>query len=102
MSTVIAFIAGAFLSGVALVIVFGALHLEAEENAYRKGYEDGGAAMRKTAKVLCQTEHKSQTKLFMVDITGECSCCGATVVRNQYGRDECCPECDAELDWSEE
>lgn len=41
MSTVIAFIGGAFLSGVALAIVFGALHLEAEEKAYQRGYEDG-------------------------------------------------------------
>ena len=41
MSTVIAFVAGAFLSGAVLAIVFGALHLEAEEKAYRRGFEDG-------------------------------------------------------------
>ena len=41
MSTVIAFTAGVFLSGVVLAIVFGDLYLEAEEKAYRKGYEDG-------------------------------------------------------------
>ena len=41
MSTAIAFIAGAFLSGVVLALVFGSLHLEAEEKAYRRGFEDG-------------------------------------------------------------
>lgn len=41
MSTVIAFIGGAFLSGVVLALVFGSLHLEAEEKAYQRGYEDG-------------------------------------------------------------
>ena len=41
MNTVIAFIGGSFLSGVVLAIVFGALHLEAEEKAYQRGYEDG-------------------------------------------------------------
>lgn len=36
-----AFIVGAFFSGTVLTLVFGALHLEAEEKAYRKGYHDG-------------------------------------------------------------
>jgi hypothetical protein len=36
-----AFIIGAFFSGTVLTIVFGAFHLEAEEKAYKQGYEDG-------------------------------------------------------------
>lgn len=36
-----AFIIGTFSGGTLLSIVFGALHLEAEEKAYRKGYADG-------------------------------------------------------------
>ena len=36
-ATVIAFVAGAFLSGV----VFVSLHLEAEEKADRRGFEEG-------------------------------------------------------------
>ena len=36
-----AFITGVFLSGSALSLVFGALHLDAEEKAYQKGYSDG-------------------------------------------------------------
>lgn len=36
-----AFIIGVFSSGTVLSIVFGALHLEAEEKAYWKGYADG-------------------------------------------------------------
>lgn len=35
-------------------------------------------------------------------VYGECECCGAEVSRSQYGRDEYCEECGAELDWSEE
>lgn len=41
MATVIAFVLGAFLSGVTLALVFGALHLEAEEKTYWEGYRDG-------------------------------------------------------------
>ena len=40
-ATVMAFVIGAFLSGVVLALVFGSLHLEAEEKAYRRGFEDG-------------------------------------------------------------
>ena len=36
-----AFIIGVFSGGTVLSIVFGALHLEAEETAYRRGYHDG-------------------------------------------------------------
>ena len=36
-----AFIIGAFFSGIVLSLAFGAIHLDAEEEAYRKGYEDG-------------------------------------------------------------
>lgn len=41
MTTVFAFCFGAFLSGIVLAIVFGELHLEAEEKAYQRGYADG-------------------------------------------------------------
>lgn len=37
----IGFFVGALLSGTVLAIVFGALHLDAVEVAYRKGYRDG-------------------------------------------------------------
>lgn len=40
-----AFIIGVFFSGSALSLVFGAIHLDAEEEAYRKGYENGIKAM---------------------------------------------------------
>ena len=40
MTTVFAFCFGAFLSGITLAIVLGALLLEAEEKAYKKGFED--------------------------------------------------------------
>lgn len=36
-----AFVIGAFCSGTVLAIIFGALHLEAEEKAYLNGYRDG-------------------------------------------------------------
>ena len=36
-----AFIVGMLGTGTILSIVFGAIHLDAEEEAYRKGYEDG-------------------------------------------------------------
>lgn len=57
-------------------------------------------AKKKVAKVIYRYEQQKHTKPFL-DIIGECSCCGATVVRNQYGADEECFECGAELDWSE-
>lgn len=37
----IGFFVGVFLSGTVLALVFGALHLEAEEKVYWKGYTDG-------------------------------------------------------------
>ena len=36
----IGFLIGVFLSGTVLALVFGALHLDAAEEAYRKGYYD--------------------------------------------------------------
>lgn len=36
-----AFIIGVFASGFVLALVFGALHLDAEEEAYWNGYRDG-------------------------------------------------------------
>jgi hypothetical protein len=56
---------------------------------------------RKTAKAIYQYEQQKFVPPFL-DIIAECSNCGATVVRNLYGKDEYCPECDAELDWSVE
>lgn len=41
MTPFVAFLVGAFASGIVLSLVFGALHLDAEEEAYRKGYHDG-------------------------------------------------------------
>ena len=41
MTPFIAFLIGMFCSGTVLALVFGALHLEAEEKAYKKGYYDG-------------------------------------------------------------
>ena len=41
MSGVIGFCLGAFVAGITCLILFGALHLEAEEIAYRRGYHDG-------------------------------------------------------------
>ena len=40
MSGVIGFCLGAFVAGVTCLILFGAIHLEAEEIAYRRGYHD--------------------------------------------------------------
>lgn len=40
-----AFVIGAFFSGIVLSLAFGAIHLDAEEEAYRMGYEDGIKAM---------------------------------------------------------
>lgn len=37
----IGFFVGAFFAGTVLAIIFGALHLEAEEKAYQKGYAAG-------------------------------------------------------------
>ena len=36
-----AFIVGAFFSGIVLSLTFGAIHLDAEEEAYQRGYADG-------------------------------------------------------------
>lgn len=41
MTPFVAFLVGAFASGIVLSLVFGAFHLEAEEKAYQKGYADG-------------------------------------------------------------
>ena len=41
MTPFFAFIIGAFSSGIVFSVVFGSLHLEAEERAYQKGYSDG-------------------------------------------------------------
>ena len=41
METVIAFIIGLFTGALVVAIVFGSFHLEAEERAYKKGFEDG-------------------------------------------------------------
>ena len=41
MTPFVAFLVGAFASGIVLSLVFGALHLEAEEKAYQRGYADG-------------------------------------------------------------
>lgn len=41
MTTIFAFCFGAVLSGIVLALVFGSLYLEAEEKAYKRGYEDG-------------------------------------------------------------
>jgi hypothetical protein len=41
MTTVFAFCFGVVISGITLAIVFGELYLEAEEKAYKRGYEDG-------------------------------------------------------------
>ena len=56
---------------------------------------------RKTAKAIYQYEQQKFVPPFL-DIIAVCSWCGATVVRNQYGADEECFECGAELDWSVE
>ena len=40
MTPFVAFLIGTFGSGFVLAIVFGALHLEAREEAYLKGYND--------------------------------------------------------------
>ena len=32
---------------------------------------------------------------------GYCSNCGGIVMRSQYGIDEECPNCDADIDWQE-
>ena len=45
MTPFVAFLIGTFGSGFLLALVFGAIHLDAEEEAYRKGYEDGIKAM---------------------------------------------------------
>lgn len=37
----IGFLIGTFVSGTVLALVFGALHLEAREDMYWKGYYDG-------------------------------------------------------------
>lgn len=37
----IGFLIGSLLTGTVLAIMFGALHLDAEEEAYRRGYHDG-------------------------------------------------------------
>lgn len=37
----IGFFVGAFFAGTVLAIMFGALHLDAEEEAYWNGYRDG-------------------------------------------------------------
>lgn len=42
-----AFVLGAFVALVTLSLVYGALVLEAEEQAYRKGVEDGRKESRK-------------------------------------------------------
>lgn len=46
MTTVFAFCFGAFLSAIVLALVFGSLHLEAEEKAYKRGYEDGKRSVK--------------------------------------------------------
>jgi predicted amidophosphoribosyltransferase len=61
----------------------------------------GGRVMGKVAKVLFPEARETERRPF-TEITGVCSCCGALVSRNQYGFDEECPECGADLDWSEE
>ena len=55
----------------------------------------------KIAKVLGQFEKENKQKLFIEDVYGACELCGELVCRNQYGADEYCPSCGAELDWSE-
>lgn len=55
----------------------------------------------KIAKVIFQ-ESREANKTWGTEHRGITSCCGELVFRNQYGRDENCPECGAELDWSEE
>lgn len=57
--------------------------------------------MNKKAKVLYQETLPIEYKPFTETI-GICSCCGYMVSRNQYGFDEVCLECGAELDWGEE
>lgn len=41
MTPFVAFLIGVFASGFVLALVFGALHLDAEEEAYWNGYRDG-------------------------------------------------------------
>ncbi len=41
MTPFVAFLVGTFGSGTVLALVFGALHLEAEEKAYQRGFKDG-------------------------------------------------------------
>ena len=41
METVVAFIIGLFIGALVVSIVFGSFHLESEERAYKKGFEDG-------------------------------------------------------------
>lgn len=41
METVIAFIIGLFIGALVVAIVFGSFYLEAEERAYKKGFEYG-------------------------------------------------------------
>ena len=46
MSGVVGFFLGAFIAGITCLIFFGALHLEAEEKAYKRGYADGKAGVK--------------------------------------------------------
>lgn len=46
-------------------------------------------------------QHK-RTNFFDTEyIVGYCSNCGAEVTRSVYGRDDECPNCDADIDWQE-
>ena len=51
------------------------------------------------AKVIYQSDHQTCAKPFC-ETDGLCGNCWGLVSRNQYGFDEVCPECGAELDWS--
>lgn len=48
-------------------------------------------AKRKIAKVINQRTWDLNVKPFQMTY-GECSCCGATVSRSQYGLDEYCDD----------
>lgn len=47
MTPFVAFLIGTFGSGTLLALVFGALHLEAEQKAYWKGYNDALSEVEK-------------------------------------------------------
>ncbi len=54
-----AFVIGALCGGTVLTLVFGALHLDAEEEAYWQGYGDGLGKVHEEAKKAVENEKNS-------------------------------------------